>query len=176
MIVPENKIAIITTNFEKDLEPFSFESLSEIIQPLNKFNKRDWFAKNFYQCLPLTIGNMQGFVISLPFEIDVFWNGGQKAEDLLFNFYEDEKKFVNKSHVKVYSHFGHGIFTVSPPFIMKTPPKVNLMTISPPNFLLPGLTPMCGVVETDNLRYTFTFNIKVNLENVWIKFLQIIQL
>jgi hypothetical protein len=40
------------------------------------------------------------------------------------------------------------------------------MTISPPNYPLPGLSPMTGVVETDNLRFTFTLNIKIDFPNL----------
>jgi hypothetical protein len=40
------------------------------------------------------------------------------------------------------------------------------MTIAPPNFPLPGMSPMTGVVESDNIRFTFTFNIKIDIPNV----------
>jgi uncharacterized protein YgfB (UPF0149 family) len=35
------------------------------------------------------------------------------------------------------------------------------MTIAPPNFVQPGIMHMTGVVETDNLRRDFTFNLKI---------------
>jgi hypothetical protein len=54
------------------------------------------------------------------------------------------------------------------PVIFKTPPNVGLMTIAPPNFLTPGMNALTAVVETDNLRYTFSLNIKINIDNVWI--------
>ena len=37
------------------------------------------------------------------------------------------------------------------------------MTISPPNFPLTGLSPMTGVIESDNIRFSFTLNIRINL-------------
>ena len=40
------------------------------------------------------------------------------------------------------------------------------MTIAPPNFPLPGLSPMTGVIESDNLRFSFTLNIKIDFSNV----------
>lgn len=168
VIVPEKTIAVIPISSGSDSPLFDLSELDCFLKPSN-FTKRDWFAKNFYKCLPLSIGNAQGFVVSVPFEFDVFWNGGAKTDDLYFRVYEDEKKFHKKSHIGIESHFGYGIVTIHLPVILKTPPQVNLMTISPPNFPTPGLSPMTGVIESDNLRYTFTLNIKVDIPNIWIK-------
>lgn len=168
MIVPDNTIAVIPISSDQDSEPFDLSELGSFLRPAN-FTKRDWFSKDFYKCLPLTIGNAQGFVVSVPFEFDVFWNGGVQTDDVSFMFYEDEKKFSGKSHIGIESHFGHGIVTIHLPIMFKTPPQVNLMTTSPPNFPTPGFSPMTGVVESDNLRYTFTLNLKIDLPNVWIK-------
>lgn len=169
MIVPENKIAVIPCIEDSHLKPFNMEDLSTFLVPLNTTRKRDWFRSDFYKCLPLAIGNMQGFVFISPFEFDVMWNGGPEVNDVFFRFYEDEKYFQDKLHVSVGAHFGNGVMTISLPVILKTPPQVNLMTISPPNFPLPGLSPLTGVIETDNLRYTFTLNIKIDIPNAWIK-------
>jgi hypothetical protein len=70
------------------------------------------------------------------------------------------------NNVYVTSEFGHGIFTIHFPLILKTAPGVNLMTISPPNFPIAGISPMTGVVEADNLRFTFTLNFKIDLINI----------
>jgi hypothetical protein len=169
MIIPKNKIAIIPIINDLEHEPFDMESISTFLTPLKKNFKRDWFDKNFYRCLPISLGNIQGFVISVPFDFDIFWTGGNSRNDLIFNFYEDEKNFHKKCHVNVESHFGYGILTINLPIIFKTPPNVNLMTISPPNFLIPGLTPITSVIETDNLRYSFGLSIKVDINNIWIK-------
>jgi hypothetical protein len=169
MIVPQKTIAVIPVIEDEDAHPFPMSDLSSFIRPLTK--KREWFSSDFYKCLPLSIGNMQGFIFSLPFEFDVFWNGGDNISDLSFNFYEDVKEFKKTRHVRVKSHFGYGILTISIPVILKTPPGINLMTIAPPNFPTPGLSAMTGVIESDNLKYTFSLNIKVDLENTWIKIL-----
>lgn len=168
MIVPENKIVVIPTIADYGLIPFNIDEIGTFLKPLKNEKKRDWFDKHFYKCLPISIGNLQGFVFSLPFKFDVFWNGKQRPEDLFFKFYDDEKKFNNKSHIGIVSHFGHGIITIDVPVLFKTPPNVSLMTIAPPNFLTPGMNPLTSVIETDNLRFTFTLNIKMNIENTWI--------
>lgn len=168
MQVPDNKIAIIPIIGDPNLEPFDINDLSEIIVPARDYKKRDWFDKQFYKCLPLAIGNMQGFLVSLPFDFSVYWTGGTEREDLVFMFDEKEKEYNHKKHVGIMSHFGHGIISLGLPFMMRTPPGVNLMTISPPNFMTYGLNTMTGVVEADNLRYHFSINIKVNVMNEWV--------
>lgn len=40
------------------------------------------------------------------------------------------------------------------------------MTMNPPNYIVPNITVMTGVVETDNLRRNFTFNLKIQIPNI----------
>jgi hypothetical protein len=168
--VPENKIAILRRlGEENNLEYVDLEHVKKIITPLSGLKKRGWFSSHFYKCLPLAIGNAQGFVVSLPFEFNVMWNGGDDPKDILFKFEDFDKK--EKSKIDVSSHFGNGVFTINLPFIIKTPQNVDLMTTSPPNFLTPGLSPLSAVIETDNLKYTFGLSIKIDILNTWIKIL-----
>jgi hypothetical protein len=169
VIVPDNTIAVIPIKGDEKYKPFDMSKLNLFLKPLKHLRKRDWFDKDFYKCLPLSIGNTQGFAVSIPFDFDVFWNGGNRPEDLFFKFYEDEKVFNKEINIILNSHFGYGIFTIHLPVMLKTPPGVNLMTIAAPNFPAFGLSPLTGVVESDNLRYTFTLNVKVDVSNVWIK-------
>jgi hypothetical protein len=138
--------------------------LHEFIKPLRNEHKRDWFDKHFYKCLPLVIGNTYGFVVYLPFDLQVHWTGWSGTDALTMRAIGDEP-YRDTPHVGVESHFGFGIFTVTLPVMLRTPPNVNLMTIAPPNYQLAGLTPMTGVIETDNLRYTFTLNIRLNVKD-----------
>lgn len=61
----------------------------------------------------------------------------------------------------VESHFGHGILTVQSRQYFRTPKGVNMMVKAPPNYPVHGLSWMDAIVETDNLRRDFTFNIKI---------------
>lgn len=166
-MIPDKTIVAIPVIPAEGIAEFDMKDLENIIFPLEK--DRYWFTKHFYKCLPLALGNIQGFGFSCPFGFDVIWNGGESTEDLQIFFHENYSNFLDKNSVFVASEFGHGIITIHFPFILKTPKEVNLMTIAPPNFPIPGLSPMTGVVETDNLRFTFTLNIKVDLPNVLIK-------
>lgn len=160
-LVPEDTIAVIP------VLGFDLKELDSFVKPLKGEKTRKWFDSNFYRCLPLTIGNQQGFVVYSPFSFSFCWNGGFKKEDISFLFKdEDLIKYEDRPHFRVESHFGHGIITLSLPVIFRTPPGVNLMTIAPPNYPLPNISPMTGVVETDNLRTIFTFNLKVNMSDI----------
>ncbi len=160
--VPDKTIAIFTRPkiYDKELTQ---ERILNMVKKPDK--KRDWFTAHFYKCLPLTIGNQYGFTISLEYDIGFEWNGGDSTDSIKFFFNEKEQKF-NKEYPKISSHFGHGIITVDTPYFFRTPPGVNLMTINPPNYIIPNVTVMTGVVETDNLRRSFTFNLKIQIPNI----------
>jgi hypothetical protein len=139
------------------------DRLSKIIEKPSK--KRNWFNSHFYRCLPLTIGNQYGFVIKSEFDFTFIWDGGDSPDSIKFWFNEEQIE-LDKKFPRIETHFGSGIITISPPFILRTPPGVNLMTINPPNYVIPNITVMTGVVETDNIRRNFTFNLKVQMPNI----------
>jgi hypothetical protein len=155
--VPDNTIAV----FHDDVYGvFNKSRTKDIISKPSK--KRDWFHPHFYKCLPLTIGNQYGFIITAEFDFGFEWNGGPLQEDVIIYLKEDvENKFP-----LVASHFGSGIVTLELPFSLRTPPGVNLMTINPPNYPIPNVTVMTGVVEADNLRKDFTLNLKIQAPSV----------
>lgn len=161
--VPENTIAVFMAGPSSYL--FEVEEISDLNEIISKPNKkRDWFTPNFYHCLPLTIGNQYGFILKATRDVNILWNGGNNPEDLIVTVVGDNKlnHLVNIAE----SHFGNGIVTFALPFILRTPPGINIMTINPPNFIMENITPMTGVVETDNLRFTFTINLKIQQPNV----------
>jgi hypothetical protein len=160
--VPDKTIAIFT-NTKKYNKELTQERILDIVKKPNK--KRDWFSPHFYRCLPLTIGNQYGFTISSEFDITFEWNGKDGANSIFFQF-DENKGDLSKLYNRIDSHFGHGIITINTPFTFRTPPGVNLMTINPPNYVIPNVTVMTGVIETDNLRRNFTFNLKIQIPNI----------
>jgi hypothetical protein len=161
--VPDKTIAIFTTSYPYN-DPLTQERLLGMIKKPDK--KRDWFSPHFYRCLPLTIGNQYGFVVSSEFDFSFEWNGGDQPEDT--QIYLDEK-IDNLDTIKypnVQTHFGHGIVTINTPYFLRTPPGVNLITMNAPNYIIPNVTVMTGVVEADNLRKNFTFNLKIQIPNI----------
>ena len=162
LVVPEKTIAFFSTIEEREEYQFDLNNIGLFLKPLNTTHQREWFTSHFYKCLPLSIGNMQGFVFSLPYKISVLWNGGKNIEDVSI---EVDNDFKINNFIVPTSEFGNGILTVHYPLTFKTPPGVNLMTIAPPNFPLFGLSPMTGVIESDNIRFTFSLNIKIDVVN-----------
>lgn len=151
--VPENKIIFYRQNEEYD------HDLSEVIEPLIGQTKRDWFAEHFYYCLPLTIANQYGFVVKAAEDIELYWN-----DDTSKVYLKTESKIPleDASRIQTYhTNFRFGILTIDNNFVLRTPPGINLMTIQPPNYFIPNLMAMSGVVESDNIRRTFTFNLRV---------------
>lgn len=155
--VPNNTIVVVPTTDSPD------GYWNEIIEPLAGKPKRDWFTSHFYYCLPLVIGNQYGFAIRSLLDIDVCWPGNGEAVEITYL----NKDNVGKQHFS--NHFYNGILTVQNLFTLRTPVGVNLMTIQPPNLFIPGCASMTGVVEADNLRRDFTFNIKVTIPHYVIK-------
>jgi hypothetical protein len=171
LVVPEKTIAFFPVIANDDVEPFNLDDVKLFLKPLNVDHKREWFSPNFYRCLPLAIGNMQGFVFSLPYGFDVIWNGGKDPKDISIRCHNDFEPYKNVNFAYPSSEFGSGVLTIHYPITLKTPPNVNLMTISPPNFPVPAMSPMTGVVESDNIRFGFTLNLKIDVPNIVIRVL-----
>lgn len=151
--VPQNQIVVIP--FELGGNSYS----DEILEPLAGKIKRDWFTNHFYYCLPLNIGNQYGFLVKSAANFDAIWDGTESEANITFL---DNSHFGKQN---VDSHFGHGIITFQNLFSLKTPIGINLMTIQPPNMFIPGCSIMTGVVEADQIRKDFTFNLKITVPN-----------
>lgn len=165
--VPPNTIAIFNNERNRNIS-LNKNRFNNIIETSSK--KREWFTPHFYRCLPLTIGNQYGFIIKSEFSFSALWNGGDLASDITFKF-DRPKEELDLLFPQVISNFGNGIITIDPPYTFRTPPGVNIMTINPPNTVIPNITVMTGVVETDNVRRNFTFNLKIQTPNIETVFL-----
>lgn len=159
--VPDKTIVIFP--YYGDQEPLNKNELNAIIKRESK--KRDWFPPDAYRCLPITIGNQYGFTISLNYDIAIEWNGGKNPNDVTI-FYAEKEEIIKKKVMRISNDIGAGILTITTPFMLRTPPNVNIMTINPPNYVLPNITVLTGVIETDNLRMGFPFNIKMQMPNI----------
>ena len=124
-------------------------------------NKREWFSKHAYYCLPLVMGNQHGFGLRSLYDLELTWNGGETPADTTIRILNTDDQARHASLQVISSHFGLGIVTVQTAFALRTPPNVSLMTIQPPNIFIDGLQNLTGVIETDNLRRDFTFNLKL---------------
>ena len=156
IIVPDNKlITICETEHYVDSNDIIIESLKGKV-------KRDWFIKHAYFCLPLTIGNQMGFAIKSLKTFSVKWDGGDAASSTRVQILDNGEY---QGFQSISSHFGMGVVTIQNRFTFRTPPGINLMTINPPNVFIDGIHHMTGIIETDNLRRDFTFNLKITRPN-----------
>lgn len=162
MIIPDTTIAAIA------YDPVwqSQEHIDTIFESLKGNSKRDWFINHAYHCLPLVIGNQYGFVLKSLYDFEVVWDGGQLVESVKVNIITPEEEYNKTRNLQsIKAHFGMGTFTVQTPYQLRTPPGVNLMTINPPNSFIDGIYHMTGVIETDNLRRDFTYNLRITRAN-----------
>ena len=154
--VPDKTIYVIT-------EDPNFNDLpAALIEPLAGQKGRGWFIDHFYFCLPITFGNQHGFIVKLLHDVIVRWDGqlglGSLKVHLLGTTPEHQDQIIS-------SHFGSGILTIQNRWTFRTPKGVNLMVTQPPNFPIEGIMHMSAVVETDQLRRDFTFNLKIMTPN-----------
>jgi tetratricopeptide (TPR) repeat protein len=119
---------------------------------------RDWFDSYFYHCLPLVMGNQHGFLMLATYSFVCRWNGSNGIDGVSIHILEP---VLEPNYLTLESHFGFGILTIQSRYIFRTPDGVNLMVKDPPNYPIHGFSWMNAVVETDNLRRDFTFNIKI---------------
>jgi hypothetical protein len=167
--VPDKTIAVFMEPIH--LDQFNFEQFTSLVKKPKK--KRAWFDPHFYNCLPIVIGNQQGFVITANFGFSAIWNGGPSHNDLIIKYDEvmhDENGHSQRLFPRVFSHFGFGTISIATPFLFRTPPGVNLMTINPPNHILKNVTVLTGSVETDNSSMPFTFNLRLHEPHVLTNF------
>lgn len=126
----------------------------------------DGFAN---RCLPLTIANQAGWVLSCPVEFSARWNGGSSPNRTVrFRFQSDAARFGSQ----IRSHFGSGIITFSVPYLFRTPTGTWLIARGLPNEPKANCCALEGLVETDWSTATFTMNWKILRPNVSITFLR----
>ena len=158
--VPEKTLLCITEHDEHN------NSIKEIIENLKTHKKRDWMTQHAYFCLPLTMGNQHGFVIKAYYDFEILWDGGEHSNNLRIKLGSD---YIPNGKQIISSHFGSGIVTIQNRFALRTSEDVNLIVLNAPNYFIDGLQSLTAVVETDNLRRDFTFNLKTTRVNEWIK-------
>lgn len=155
--VPPERIVVV------GLDDNSEALARELVQPLRGNKRRGWFHEHAYSCVPLMIANQYGFMVKSLYDFWVTWNGGDNPGDVTVEKMPADEPAYGVQLVA--SHFGMGTVTIQNPWAFRTPKDVNLMTIAPPNFVLDGVMHMTAVIETDNLRRDFTFNLRITRPN-----------
>ena len=160
--VPDNSIVFYPKDKQK-AEKNNWK-IEDIVESLIGQQQRDYFKEHAYLCLPLTIANQYGFVVKANMDFTLFHPG--KEAPVLIDLNGKQLSETDAYLQNYFTNFKSGILSIENAFHLRTPPGINLMTIQPSNYFIPGLHVMSGVVETDNLRRSFTFNLKVTTPGV----------
>jgi hypothetical protein len=138
-----------------------YQQIDNTVVDLRGSIKRDWFVNHAYFCLPLTIANQYGFGIRSLHTFEATWNGGQSPADVTVRILDGD----SNGFQQISSHFGMGTVTIQNHMVWHAPERINLFTLDPPNMFKDGITNMNGVIEADNLKRDFTFNLKLTRVN-----------
>src|SRR5437868_5799017 len=119
---------------------------------------RSWMdafhARHPYRCLPLNMANTSGWEILCPVAFTAEWNGGIHQQDITLKSDCPHPGF----HRLASSHFSHGVLTMHPGYLFRTPPGWSMWVMGPPNHVKDGIQPLSGLTETDWLPFPFTMN------------------
>jgi hypothetical protein len=118
--------------------------------------KRKWMDDTgyAYRCIPLNVANQYGWNVECPVDFTAEWDGGNGVDAINVELSEDIGIEV------AVSNFGFGILTITPDFLVETSENVSTYVRGIPNSVSNGITPLDGIIETDWLPFTFTFNYK----------------
>lgn len=148
---------------ENIIELRYFDKNSRLFKAVNPKVKRTWMDEthnNAYRCTPLNVANTYGWYVLCPMDFTAEWNGGPFETDLNVTIINPPESENEEAHKITATNFGHGILSLIPDFIVKTPPGVSTYVRGIPNLIANGIQPLDGVVETDWLPFTFTYNFK----------------
>lgn len=130
---------------------------------------RDWMNQlNLsygYRCLPMTYANRHGWAIKLIHDVEVIWDGSSSSSGTQIICGRDQNgtRFADNGT-------GNGIVTFHLNAIPRTPPDWNLWIIGAPNLVIPGASPLSGIVESDWMSSSPTMNWKITEPNKLITF------
>lgn len=134
--------------------------------------KRDWMegtkALAAAKHPALARGNQAGWVMRCPIDIRFTWNGDMRPHQGLTSFSHDPDRDL---YYGIFSNaFGHGVLTISVPYLFRTPPGYGLFVRGPANHQVEHMQPLDGLVETDWLESSFTMNWRILVPNVSVGF------
>lgn len=148
---------------ENKIELRYFDKNNILFKAVNPKVKRTWMDdthNNAYRCTPLNVANTYGWYVLCPMDFTAEWNGGPLGSDLVVTVINPPESENEDAYRMTATNFGHGILSIIPDFIIKTSPGVSTYVRGVPNLVANGIQPLDGVVETDWLPFTFTYNFK----------------
>jgi hypothetical protein len=118
-----------------------------------------------YRCLPMTYASRHGWCVRLLEDVEVIWDaeGDSSKVCILSGDKQNGLRVVDNGT-------GNGIVTFHLNAVPRTPPDWNLWIMGAPNLVIPGASPLSGVVESDWMFSSPTSNWKVTVKNKKVTF------
>lgn len=121
---------------------------------------REWMDQTAlgysYRCLPMTYANRHGWCIRLVEDVEVTWHGNPslKSTEIHNGRTQNGVRFADNGT-------GNGIITFHLNAIPRTSKDWNLWIMGAPNLVIPGASPLSGIVESDWMFTSPTSNWKL---------------
>lgn len=121
---------------------------------------REWMNNTVssyaYRCLPMTYASRHGWCIRLTETVNVIWDGKDAAEGTVI------LTGRNQNGIRMVDNgTGNGVVTFHFNAIPRTSKDWNLWIMGAPNLVIPGASPLSGVVESDWMFTSPTMNWKI---------------
>lgn len=121
---------------------------------------REWMNKLYesyaYRCLPMTYASRHGWCVRLVEDVNVVWHGGhhKNSTEIICGAIQNGVSMVGNGT-------GNGVVTFHLNAIPRTTPEWNLWIMGAPNLVIPGASPLSGIVESDWVYISPTMNWKI---------------
>lgn len=123
-------------------------------------SSREWMDETpngyAYRCPPMTYANKHGWCVRLAQDVEVIWEGKPEAESTTIICGREQNGFRMADHST-----GNGVVTFHLNAIPRTSPEWNIWIMGAPNLVIPGASPLGGVVESDWMFSSPTSNWKL---------------
>lgn len=118
-----------------------------------------------YRCLPMTYASRHGWCVRLVDDVEVMWNGSIAPEGttIICGREQNGWRFADNGT-------GNGVVTFHLNAIPRTPPDWSLWIIGAPNLVIPGASPLSGIVESDWMFSAPTMNWKITAVDTLVRF------
>lgn len=130
---------------------------------------REWMTNTAggyaYRCLPMSYANRHGWCVRLQSDVEVIWDGGTEAGSLQIICGREQNGFRMADNGT-----GNGIVTFHLNAIPRTSEDWNMWIMGAPNLVVPGASPLSGIVESDWAFGGPTSNWKITTPNTVVTF------
>ena len=130
----------------------------EIVQsPVNRQWMDDTAMGYAYRCLPMTYASRHGWAVKAPYDVEAVWSGGSDASSLQIIC----GRYTEHGAIFADNGTGNGILTFHINAIPRTNSDYSIWILPAPNLVIPGASPLSGIIESDWMFSSPTMNWKL---------------